>query len=61
MRHKLDPAMVTVMTLLEEADSLIESGRIAEGQRVLHRAREEIAKIMDIELDDWEAQSEFLP
>lgn len=62
MRHnRLDPRMVKIMSLLDEATALIESGRTADGLERLRQAEMLMADLMDIDIDDWRDQAEFLP
>lgn len=61
MRHKLDPRMVQIMSLLDEAATMIECGKIADGLERLRKAESMVADMMDIDIDDWRDQAEFLP
>jgi len=61
MRHKLDPKMVKIMSLLDEAATMIECGKIATGLELLRSAESIVAELMDIDIDDWRDQAEFLP
>lgn len=61
MKHRIDPRLAEVLELLSQAESLIDSGRAGEGLEKLRRAAELLAGFMDLDLDEWREQSEFLP
>jgi hypothetical protein len=58
---RIDPRLAQVLELMTEAESLIDSGRISDGLDCLKRAEQQLAGFMDLDLEQWREQSEFLP
>jgi len=61
MRNRIDPRLAEVLELLSQAEGLIDSGRTGEGLEKLRHAAALLAAFMDLDLDEWREQSEFLP
>jgi len=61
MGSSIDPRLAILMSALVEAEDCINSGRIKEGLEAIQRAENLLADHMDLELDQWREQSEFLP
>ncbi len=58
---RIDPRLVRVLELIDEADALIDCGRTQEGRQRLGEAAALLAGFMDLDLQQWREQSEFLP
>lgn len=61
MSSRIDPRLAQILNLMTEAEALIGSGRTGDGLEKLKLAERQLAAFMELDLDQWREQSEFLP
>ena len=57
----IDPRLASILAALSEAEECIASGRSQNGLDAIRSAEKMLAEYMDLDMEQWREQAEFLP
>ena len=57
----IDPRLATILAILSKAEDCLASGRTGEGLEAIQLAERLLASYMDLDMEQWREQAEFLP